>query len=617
MIDKLKDNKAFTIIELLVVLVIIAILVLLALPNLLGNTEKAKLAQIKNDIKVYEDVIGSERITNDDFIEGWETFEKVDLLDLIDSNSLLSKKGLVKSRATLNEELYYSIPEDLGLIKTSLKLNSFYMSEGGSVYYHDDRFRGNASSGNDDEAKLEPAPEEDFIDLYDYDHYEAREPGKYYHYIGNDEVVVIPNEIDGNKITTYDFMFMDIPRHLEINPEEAKSFGGGNIQSGQKVYKVIDLEESNDIEKTVALMFGSRDVDQLDLSELNNNYIFAEMFVESKVGHLKMFDINNKHIGRALFAAEIGTLDFSGHDFYGNVDISEIFYSDAPARITESIDFSNTSFSNIDNLRILESRSVHLNEDVDINFSNSTFSNIGEMSDFISANASINSLNFENTKFNENTVFAGLTEGLVLNDLYLTNVDLSKSESGLNGIYSNRVHWNGLKLNDNVSRFGIFHYMDAGTNMDFSELNIDNLTNMDSIFSNTKLRKIDFSNANLRNIRSMNGTFSSSEFYEVDMSGLDLTNVKTMDKMFWGSIGDKVDMSGVDFSSVDNFNQMFYQSSIRELDISGFTASDAAGSSFSNMFSYFDGTVYVRTQDEIDFFNTHAGTDGGAKFQIK
>lgn len=48
------DDKAFTLIELIVVMAILAVLVLLAAPQFLGYTNKAKVANIQNDIAVAE-----------------------------------------------------------------------------------------------------------------------------------------------------------------------------------------------------------------------------------------------------------------------------------------------------------------------------------------------------------------------------------------------------------------------------------------------------------------------------------------------------------------------------------------------------------------------------------
>ena len=49
-----KNSKAFTIIELIVVVAILGILVLLAGPKLLGYVEKAELTRIQHDVTVME-----------------------------------------------------------------------------------------------------------------------------------------------------------------------------------------------------------------------------------------------------------------------------------------------------------------------------------------------------------------------------------------------------------------------------------------------------------------------------------------------------------------------------------------------------------------------------------
>jgi len=54
MLTKIQNKKGFTIIELIVVMAIIGVLVLLAMPKFMGYTEKARLTEIKSDIKQIE-----------------------------------------------------------------------------------------------------------------------------------------------------------------------------------------------------------------------------------------------------------------------------------------------------------------------------------------------------------------------------------------------------------------------------------------------------------------------------------------------------------------------------------------------------------------------------------
>ena len=62
-----KNSKAFTIIELIVVVAILGVLVLLAGPKLLGYVEKAELTRIQHDVKVMENKMGVILNTNNNF----------------------------------------------------------------------------------------------------------------------------------------------------------------------------------------------------------------------------------------------------------------------------------------------------------------------------------------------------------------------------------------------------------------------------------------------------------------------------------------------------------------------------------------------------------------------
>lgn len=62
------NNKAFTLIELIVVIAILGVLVLLAAPKFIGHTEDAKIVQIKNDVKVVENALEIELIDDPEYM---------------------------------------------------------------------------------------------------------------------------------------------------------------------------------------------------------------------------------------------------------------------------------------------------------------------------------------------------------------------------------------------------------------------------------------------------------------------------------------------------------------------------------------------------------------------
>ena len=161
-----KNSKAFTIIELIVVVAILGVLIMLAGPRLLGYVEKAELARIQHDVKVMENKMAEILNTNNSFDE-WQNNSK-DLGRVVMRKELYEKQGVVKSinwehlsakwlRANNKDKdnelgmggdlielddkysTYKIIPKEYSnKINTKLK-GTFYVNSLGKVYYEHDK----------------------------------------------------------------------------------------------------------------------------------------------------------------------------------------------------------------------------------------------------------------------------------------------------------------------------------------------------------------------------------------------------------------------------------------------------------------------------------------------
>ena len=133
MTKRLRKNKAFTLIELIVVIAVLGILVLLAASRFLGYTEDAKLVQIQNDVKVVENALEIELIDDPNYIanKGWVSIPLETMNGYVEEGSLFDTKGNV------DEELdgkFYLIKDELAKTKLNGQLIA---SEGGKVYYYE------------------------------------------------------------------------------------------------------------------------------------------------------------------------------------------------------------------------------------------------------------------------------------------------------------------------------------------------------------------------------------------------------------------------------------------------------------------------------------------------
>lgn len=135
----LRKKKGFTLIELIVVIAVLAILVLLALPSFIGQVDKAKLSQIKHDVKVAETITAEHLITSGS-LEDWGTE-----LSSLPEGEAYNKRGVIGTLNPVKDGPYWKIPSK-AREKINSKLNgSFYSNNNGDAYYIE-----NSNSSNEE-----------------------------------------------------------------------------------------------------------------------------------------------------------------------------------------------------------------------------------------------------------------------------------------------------------------------------------------------------------------------------------------------------------------------------------------------------------------------------------
>lgn len=138
-VKQLKVKEGFTVIELIVVIAILGILVLLAMFAFNGYTEKARIAQIKNDVKVAEGVVAEYLMNNNSLPDTWTPSNPKDSVsDIYDTRGLVDEVEDGDYRLVPKSEFNTRLP------------GNFHANNNGKVYYEDDR-REESSPLTDDE----------------------------------------------------------------------------------------------------------------------------------------------------------------------------------------------------------------------------------------------------------------------------------------------------------------------------------------------------------------------------------------------------------------------------------------------------------------------------------
>ena len=272
------NKKGFTIIELLTVIAILGILVLLAAPRFLGYSEQARLAQIKNDIKVHETFIDSKLVLDSKFTETWDEISKSDLESFKNENSIYNKRGLLKSNHEFNSEKYLIIPKKSKGVNVNTKLpGKFILDSDGDVYYK--------GSGGTNKT---PSPDTD-SGCFKFEETESN--ATVVGYTCAEENVSIPAEYNGKPVTDIGMMAFtytgDIPEEeLEYMVPPGAGANKAKIKSVVIPNSVINIQDGAFMG---SLMTGLPYLESVEFGE-NVQTIGSMAFGYNKIKSLKIPD---------------------------------------------------------------------------------------------------------------------------------------------------------------------------------------------------------------------------------------------------------------------------------------------------------------------------------------
>ena len=108
---------------------------------------------------------------------------------------------------------------------------------------------------------------------------------------------------------------------------------------------------------------------------------------------------------------------------------------------------------------------------------------------------------------------------------------------------------NDIDVSEITDMSDLFRYMSDIHNIDISEWNVSNVTDMGSMFFNCINFNCDISNWDVSNVKDMNSMFLGCKEFDSDLSKWDVSNVKYMGGIFYGCKNFNSDLSKVKYKS--------------------------------------------------------------------
>ena len=203
----------------------------------------------------------------------------------------------------------------------------------------------------------------------------------------------------------------------------------------------------------------------------------------------------------------------------------------------------------------------------------------------------------------------------------LTNIDLSnfntQNITNMENMFFRCKSITNIDLSNfntqNVNNMDhIFFRCESLTNIDLSNFNTENITNMDSMFFGCKLlTNINLSNFNTQNVINMNQMFCECKsLTNIDLSNFNTQNVTNMDYMFYKCESLKnIEFSNVNTQNITNMEYMFFRcESLTNIDLSNFNTENV-----TNM-EYMFYKCKSLTNIDLSNFNTENVTNMGNLF---
>lgn len=492
----------------------------------------------------------------------------------------------------------------------------------------------------------------------------------YYYYIGEDDYVVIPNEIEGNEVTrTY--------RMFGAMPEEPKD-GEYQTHYGFSQSEVKGVASYSDKITDMSNMFEMSNAGTLDIKHINTVNVedMSAMFMDTRAQYIDISAFNTpnlKYVNEMFSGAETRAITlgknfntskvdnfsrmfedleyFDYELFYvedNGVELENLNYLDTSNAKDMSVMFSGSQFNEIDLSNFNTSKVVDMSRMFssinikELSLQSFDTSNVEDMSRMFynMKNNNYNSVDYMHemaldyldlSSFNTSKVkdMSGMFESAILKDLNISNFDTSNVEDMnymFSGFRTEKVldirHFDTRNVID-MSR--MFQSTNLKEILFGSRFNTSNVTGMSSMFRGAHIDTIDFSNFNTSNVESMSHMFRGAHIDVVDLSSFDTSKVKFVESMFQESVIKELNITSFDIDQAYSLNHMFYKADIPVLDLSSFDMEnfkvdleEGINYRYGMLFETTAKTIYAKSEKDRDILDDYySARPPGIKYLIK